>query len=37
MGMGRKRQTMGVRRKKNQRKKKERIKKRIEAAKTVKS
>ena len=33
MGMGRKRQTMGAKRKKNQRKKKERIKRRIDAAK----
>ena len=37
MGMGRKRQTIGTKRKKNQRKKKERIKRKIEAADKQKS
>ena len=37
MGMGRKRQIIGMKRKKNQRKKKERLKRRIEASANKKS
>ena len=37
MGMGRKRQTIGIKRKRNQRKKKERIKRKIDATNKQKS